>query len=44
MTPVETAEYAAVAGDMLAELGYELGSEAGHARAADQGVTAPVGA
>ena len=29
MTPEEVAEYEAVAGDMLVELGYELASEAG---------------
>jgi Sulfotransferase family len=44
MTPEEVAEYEAVAGDMLVELGYELGSEAGEARAAEKGAKAPVGA
>jgi hypothetical protein len=44
MSPEEVAEYEAVAGDMLVALGYELGSEAGEARAAEKGVTAPVGA
>ena len=42
MTPEEVAEYETVAGDMLAELGYELGSEAGEARAAAKGAGAPV--
>ena len=41
MTPEEVAEYEAVAGDMLVELGYELGSEAGEARAAEKGVRPP---
>ena len=40
MTPEEVAEYEAVAGDMLVELGYELGSEAGEARAAEKGARA----
>jgi hypothetical protein len=44
MTPEEVAEYEAVAGDMLVELGYELGSAAGEARAAEKGASAPVGA
>jgi hypothetical protein len=44
MTPEEIAEYEAVAGDMLVKLGYDLASEAGHARAAEKGVRAPVGA
>jgi Sulfotransferase family len=44
MTPEEVAEYEAVAGDMLVALGYELGSEAGEARAAEKGVRAAVGA
>jgi Sulfotransferase family len=44
MTPEEVAEYEAVAGDMLVELGYELGSEAGEVRAAEKGARAPVGA
>jgi Sulfotransferase family len=44
MTPQEVAEYEAVAGDMLVALGYELGSEAGEARAAEKGAKAPVGA
>ncbi|HLM30989.1 MAG TPA: sulfotransferase [Solirubrobacterales bacterium] len=44
MTPEEVAEYEAVAGDMLVQLGYELASEAGEARAAEKGVVAPVGA
>jgi hypothetical protein len=43
MTPEEVAEYEAVAGDMLVKLGYDLASEAGHARAAEKGVRAPVG-
>ena len=38
MTPDEVAEYEAVAGDMLATLGYELATEAGEARAAEKGV------
>jgi hypothetical protein len=42
MTPEEVGEYEAVAGDLLVELGYELGSQAGHARAADKGATPPV--
>lgn len=42
MTPDEVAEYEAVAGDLLVELGYELDSEAGQARAAEKGVTASV--
>jgi hypothetical protein len=37
MTPEEVAEYEAVAGDMLVELGYELGSEAGEQRAREKG-------
>ena len=37
MTPEEVAEYEAVAGDMLVELGYELASEAGEQRAAEKG-------
>jgi len=41
MTPEEIAEYEAVAGDMLVELGYELGSDAGAERARDKGVTVP---
>jgi hypothetical protein len=41
MTPDEVAEYEAVAGDMLVELGYELGSDAGKERAAEKGVEAP---
>jgi Sulfotransferase family len=41
MRPEEVAEYEAVAGDMLVELGYELGSEAGEARAAEKGARAP---
>jgi hypothetical protein len=40
MTASEVAEYEAVAGDLLVELGYELGSQAGHARAAAKGVGA----
>jgi hypothetical protein len=44
MTPEEIAQYEAVAGDMLVELGYDLASEAGHARAADKGVRPPVAA
>ena len=44
MTPEEVAEYEAVAGDMLVELGYELGSEAGEQRAAAKGAKAPVAA
>jgi Sulfotransferase family len=39
MTPEEIAEYEAVAGDMLVELGYELGSEAGERRAQEKGAT-----
>jgi hypothetical protein len=42
MTEEEVAEYEAVAGDMLVQLGYELASEAGEARAAEKGVVAPV--
>ena len=38
------AEYEAIAGDMLVELGYELGSEAGEERAAAKGAKAPAGA
>lgn len=41
MTPEEVAEYEAVAGDMLVELGYELGSGAGAERAREKGVTVP---
>lgn len=41
MTPEEVAEYEAVAGDMLVELGYELGSEAGEQRAREK-AAAPV--
>jgi hypothetical protein len=41
MTPDEVAEYEAVAGDMLVELGYELGSEAGERRAREKGGAAP---
>ena len=41
MSPEEVAEYEAVAGDMLVQLGYELGSEAGEARAAEKGVRPP---
>jgi hypothetical protein len=41
MTEEEVAEYEAVAGDMLVQLGYELASEAGEARAAEKGVVAP---
>jgi hypothetical protein len=37
MTPDEVAEYEAVAGDMLLELGYELTSEAGERRAREKG-------
>ena len=44
MTPEEIAEYEAVAGDMLVELGYDLGSEAGHARAAEKNAKATVAA
>ena len=44
MTDEEVAEYETVAGDMLVELGYELGSEAGQQRAAAKGATAPVAA
>jgi Sulfotransferase family len=44
MTAQEVAEYEAVAGDMLVELGYELGSDAGRARAASKGAQAPVAA
>ncbi len=39
MTREEVAEYEAIAGDMLVELGYELDLEAGEARAAEKGVT-----
>ena len=43
MTPEEIAEYEAVAGDMLVELGYELGTEAGaRARRARRASAAPV--
>jgi hypothetical protein len=42
MTPEEIAEYETIAGDLLVELGYELGSQAGHARAAAKGARAPV--
>lgn len=41
MTPEEVAEYEAVAGDMLVELGYELGSDAGAERARENGVNVP---
>jgi hypothetical protein len=41
MTAEEVAEYEAVAGDMLVELGYELGSEAGEQRAREKGAVAP---
>lgn len=44
MTPREIAEYEGVAGDLLVELGYELGSEAGEERAAAKGVKAPAAA
>jgi hypothetical protein len=44
MAPEEVAEYEAVAGDLLLELGYELGSEAGEQRAVEKGVTAPIAA
>ena len=44
MTPEEVASYEAVAGDMLVELGYELDTEAGAARAAEKGVTVPAAA
>jgi uncharacterized protein with von Willebrand factor type A (vWA) domain len=44
MTPEEIAEYETVAGDMLVELGYELGSEAGEQRAAAKGAKAPAAA
>jgi hypothetical protein len=37
MSSEDVAEYEAVAGDMLAQLGYELASEAGEARAAEKG-------
>jgi Sulfotransferase family len=42
MSDEEVAEYEAIAGDMLVELGYELGSAAGEARAAEKGARAPV--
>ena len=42
MTDTEVAEYEAVAGDMLAELGYEVVTDEGKARAQEKGV--PVGA
>jgi len=41
MSPEEIAEYEAVAGDMLVELGYELGSEAGEQRAREKAAVAP---
>lgn len=41
MSPEEIAEYEAVAGDMLVTLGYELGSEAGEARASEKGIEVP---
>jgi hypothetical protein len=44
MTPEEVAEYESVAGDMLLELGYELGSEAGEQRAVEKGARAPIAA
>ena len=44
MTDEEVAEYEAIAGDMLVELGYELASEAGEARAAEKGARAPAAA
>jgi hypothetical protein len=40
MTPEQVAEYEAVAGDLLVELGYELGSEAGEARAREKAAVA----
>jgi len=40
MSPEEVAEYEAVAGDMLVELGYELGSEAGERRAREKSAVA----
>ena len=44
MSAEQVAEYEAIAGDMLVRLGYDLASEAGEARAAEKGVSAPVGA
>ena len=44
MSEEQIAEYEAVAGDMLAELGYELATEAGVARAREKGHDAPVAA
>jgi hypothetical protein len=41
MTAEEVAEYEAVAGDMLVELGYELASEAGEQRAREKHAVAP---
>ena len=41
MSEEEIAEYEAVAGDLLVELGYELGTDAGRERAAAKGATAP---
>jgi hypothetical protein len=41
MTPEEVAEYEAVAGDMLVELGYGLDSEAGERRAREKSAVAP---
>jgi hypothetical protein len=41
MTHAEIAEYEGVAGDMLAELGYELVTDEGKARAEEKGVAVP---
>jgi hypothetical protein len=41
MTEEEIAEYEAVAGDMLVELGYELATDAGRQRAEEKGVPVP---
>jgi len=44
MSEGQVAEYEAVAGDMLAELGYELATDAGVARAREKGLDAEVAA
>jgi hypothetical protein len=41
MTPEEVAEYEAIAGDMLVNLGYDLATEAGEQRAREKSAVAP---
>jgi hypothetical protein len=41
MTEAEIAEYEGVAGDMLAELGYEVVTDEGRARVEEKGVAVP---